>query len=153
MRPHKSWHDLHLERLPSGARVADTVAGFIGSWQFIIIQSVIFVIWVIVNTLWLFEGYQWDPYPFILFNLFMSAEAAYSSPLILMSQNRQAERDREQAQHDYDTNIAAKEEIEMVLRELGRLELDKLDKIMELLQEMRKVGAAPAAVSSGEGSP
>jgi uncharacterized membrane protein len=111
------------------------VASFIGSWRFIIIQSVIFVIWVIVNTLWLLERYQWDPYPFILFNLFMSAEAAYSSPLILMSQNRQSDRDRIQAQHDYETNVAAKQEIETILKELGRLELDKLDKILALLQK------------------
>jgi uncharacterized membrane protein len=70
----------------------------------------------------------------------MSAEAAYASPLILMSQNRQAERDREQAQHDYDTNVAAKEEIETILKELGRLELEKLDKILAMLQTR-----APAA--------
>jgi hypothetical protein len=87
----------------------------------------------VVNTIWLLERYQFDPYPFILFNLFMSAEAAYSSPLILMSQNRQTDRDREQAQHDYDTNVAAKEEIETILRELGRLEQQKLDKILTLL--------------------
>jgi uncharacterized membrane protein len=123
-----------MENSSMGERVADHVAAFIGSWQFIIIQSVIFVIWVIVNTIWLFERYQFDPYPFILFNLFMSAEAAYSSPLILMAQNRQADRDRLQAQHDYDTNVAAKEEIEMILRELSRLELQKLDKIIALLQ-------------------
>lgn len=150
MRPHKSWHDLHLERLPSGARVADAVAGFIGSWRFIIIQSVIFLIWVVVNTLWLFERYQWDPYPFILFNLFMSAEAAYSSPLILMSQNRQAERDREHAQHDYETNLAAKEEIEIILRELARLELEKLDKILEVLQN-RTPGSSTATATASEG--
>jgi uncharacterized membrane protein len=135
MRPPKSWHDLHIDKMDSGARIADRVAGFIGSWQFIIIQSTIFVIWVIFNTLWLVEAWQFDPYPFILFNLFMSAEAAYASPLILMSQNRQAERDREQAQHDYDTNIAAKEEIETVLKELARLELEKLDKIIALLEK------------------
>jgi uncharacterized membrane protein len=135
MRPLTTWHAQHTQNSPMGARVADHVAGFIGSWQFIIIQSVIFVIWVIGNTLWLTEPYQFDPYPFILFNLFMSAEAAYASPLILMSQNRQAERDREQAQHDYDTNIAAKEEIEIILKELGRLELEKLDKIIALLQK------------------
>jgi len=121
--------------MSAGARIADHVANFIGSWRFIIIQSGIFVVWVIFNTLWLVEAWQFDPYPFILFNLFMSAEAAYASPLILMSQNRQAERDREQAQHDYDTNIAAKEEIETILRELGRLELSKLDKIIELLEK------------------
>ena len=120
--------------MTTGARVADAVAGFIGSWQFIIIQSAIFAVWVVVNTIWLLERFQWDPYPFILFNLFMFAEAAYSSPLILMSENRQTERDRDQAQHDYDTNVAAKEEIETILKELGRLELQKLDKILELLQ-------------------
>jgi uncharacterized membrane protein len=152
MRPHKSWHDLHFERLPSGARIADAVAGFIGSWQFIIMQSVLFAVWVVLNTIWFFERYQWDPYPFILFNLFMSAEAAYSSPLILMSQNRQSERDREHAQHDYECNVAAKEEIEIVLRELGRLELSKLDKILELLQEMHGPVATPGVVSSSEGS-
>ena len=135
MRPHKTWHDLHFEGLPTGAVIADKVAGFIGSWQFIIIQSVIFAIWVVANTLWLLEAYQWDPYPFILFNLFMSAEAAYASPLILMSQNRQAERDRIQAEHDYETNVAAKEEIEVILKELARLELEKLDKILTLLQK------------------
>jgi uncharacterized membrane protein len=71
-----------------------------------------------------------DPYPFILFNLFMSAEAAYASPLILMSQNRQADRDRIHAEEDYRTNVAAKEEVEAVLRELSRLEIYKLDRIM-----------------------
>ena len=135
MRPLKSWHIVHGENSTAGARIADHVAGFIGSWQFIIIQSAIFFIWVVFNTIWLFTAWQFDPYPFILFNLFMSAEAAYASPLILMSQNRQAERDRVQAQHDYDTNVAAKEEIEQVLRELGRLELEKLDKIIALLQK------------------
>ena len=134
MRPLKSWHVAHIEGSAFGDRVADRVAAFIGSWRFIIIQSVVFVIWVVVNTLWLFERYQFDPYPFILFNLFMSAEAAYSSPLILMSQNRQSERDRVQAQHDYETNVAAKEEIETILKELSRLELEKLDKILLALQ-------------------
>jgi uncharacterized membrane protein len=135
MRPLKSWHLAHLENSSAGARIADHVAGFIGSWQFIIIQSVIFLIWVVVNTVWLFSAYQFDPYPFILFNLFMSAEAAYSSPLILMSQNRQTERDRAQAEHDYETNVAAKEEIEIILRELGRIEIEKLDKILAALKQ------------------
>jgi len=140
-RTFNNWHELHIAKSSIGDRVADIVAGFIGSWTFIIIQSVIFVVWVIVNTLWLFERFQWDPYPFILFNLFMSAEAAYSSPLILMSQNRQADRDREQAQHDYDTNVAAKEEIETILRELGRIEMEKLDQILALLRRSEPVKA------------
>jgi uncharacterized membrane protein len=132
---HLNWHAAHRDGMSAGARIADAVANFIGSWQFIIIQSAIFVVWVIFNTIWLFEAYQFDPYPFILFNLFMSAEAAYASPLILMSQNRQSERDRIQAEHDYETNLTAKEEIETILKELARLELEKLDRILSILQK------------------
>ena len=134
---------MHTANSTMGERIADHVAAFIGSWQFIIIQSVIFLIWVVVNTLWLLDRYQFDPYPFILFNLFMSAEAAYSSPLILMSQNRQTDRDREQAQHDYETNVAAKEEIEAVMRQLSRLEQEKLDRIMAHLG----ISPAPSAAA------
>jgi uncharacterized membrane protein len=134
MTLHRNWHDAHREKMSQGARIADIVASFIGSWRFIIIQSGIFAIWVVFNTVWLFTAYQFDPYPFILFNLFMSAEAAYASPLILMSQNRQSDRDRIQAQHDYETNVAAKEEIETIIKELGRLETEKLDKILAALQ-------------------
>jgi uncharacterized membrane protein len=134
MRLHRNWHDTHRERMSTGARVADAVATFIGSWPFIIIQSAIFAVWVVFNTVWLFAAYQFDPYPFILFNLFMSAEAAYASPLILMSQNRQSDRDRIQAQNDYETNLAAKAEIETILQELGRIEIEKLDKILAALQ-------------------
>ena len=130
MRSYHNWHQRHAEAQPLGNRIADALANLIGSWKFIIFQTAIFVVWVIVNTLWLLQAYQFDPYPFILFNLFMSAEAAYASPLILMSQNRQAERDRHHAEMDYETNLAAKEEIEAVLRELSRLEIEKLDRIM-----------------------
>jgi uncharacterized membrane protein len=130
MRSHHNWHRRHADAQPFGHRVADALANLIGSWKFLIFQTVIFVVWVIVNTVRLLEAYQFDPYPFILFNLFMSAEAAYASPLILMSQNRQAERDRHHAEMDYETNLAAKEEIEAILRELSRIELEKLDRIM-----------------------
>ena len=130
MRSHHNWHRRHADAQPFGHRVADALANLIGSWKFLIFQTVIFVVWVIVNTVWLLEAYQFDPYPFILFNLFMSAEAAYASPLILMSQNRQAERDRHHAEMDYETNLAAKEEIEAILRELSRIELEKLDRII-----------------------
>jgi len=144
MRINRNWHDVHREKMSVGAVVADAVANFIGSWQFIIIQSAIFALWVIFNTVWLFTAYEFDPYPFILFNLFMSAEAAYASPLILMSQNRQSDRDRIQAQHDYDTNVAAKEEIETILRELSRLEQEKLDLILALLGDKAAAGAPEA---------
>jgi uncharacterized membrane protein len=74
-----------------GIDLADRIATFIGSWTFIIIQSTILTIWVIINVIGLAH---FDPYPFILLNLFLSFEAAYATPLILMSANRQAERDR-----------------------------------------------------------
>jgi uncharacterized membrane protein len=143
MRSPHNWHHRHADTQPFGNRVADALANLIGSWKFLIFQTVIFVIWVVVNTIWLLEAYQFDPYPFILFNLFMSAEAAYASPLILMSQNRQAERDRHHAEMDYETNVAAKEEVETILRELSRLEQQKLDRIMAHLG-IAQTPAAPA---------
>ena len=147
MRGLHNWHQRHAHTQEVGERIADAVANLIGSWKFIIAQSVIFVIWVIINTLWLLEAYQFDPYPFILFNLFMSAEAAYASPLILMSQNRQAERDRHHAEMDYETNVAAKDEIETIMRELARLEIEKLDRIMAHL------GIAPIPPASTPSAP
>src|SRR5678815_5574267 len=106
------WHTTYLETSKFGDRMADKIASFIGSWTFLITQSVIFAIWVTINSLYLLQVIHFDPYPFILFNLFMSAEAAYSGPLILMSQNRQAVRDRHHAEADYRTNAEAKLEIE-----------------------------------------
>lgn len=82
--------------------------------------------------------YHWDPYPFILLNLLFSTQAAYAAPIIMMAQNRQNERDRAQAQADYDTNIAAKKEIEALQIRLNKIETDKLDKILELLEKMEK---------------
>jgi len=130
MRGLHNWYERHAHGQEVGDRVADAIANLIGSWKFIIFQTAVFIVWVIINTLWLLEAYQFDPYPFILFNLFMSAEAAYASPLILMSQNRQTDRDRQHAEMDYETNVAAKEEIETIMRELARLEIEKLDRIM-----------------------
>ena len=79
---------------------------------------------------------HWDVYPFILLNLLFSTQAAYAAPIIMMSQNRQNERDRAQAQADYQTNIDAKLEIEALTSKLNSIEVDKLDKIILLLQQM-----------------
>ncbi len=129
MRPHKNWHATHEEQSTLGARLADRFAQIVGSWRFIIIQSIILAIWVMLNLVAFIE--HWDPYPFILLNLVLSFQAAYASPIIMMSQNRQCERDREQAQHDYETNLAAKEEIETLMQNLSALEAKKIDKLME----------------------
>jgi uncharacterized membrane protein len=130
----RNWHETHSEKQSTGDRVADRVASFIGSWAFIIGQTGIMVVWILVNTLALFGFIRFDEYPFVFLNLFMSAEAAFATPLILMSQNRSAERDREHARHDYDVNIAAKAEIEEMMTTLARIEIDKLDKILAALK-------------------
>jgi uncharacterized membrane protein len=143
MRPKRNWHEHHEEQLSLGARLADGFAQVVGSWTFIAIQSVILAIWVILNLVAYMQ--HWDPYPFILLNLVLSFQAAYASPIIMMSQNRQGERDRIQAQHDYECNLAAKEEIETLMTNLSALEVQKIDKIMEfmaILMEERAVRQA-----------
>src|SRR5439155_19792378 len=96
------------ERLTPGQRVADGVANSMGSWRFIIIQSSVIVAWLTLNIVGWIE--RWDPYPFILLNLAMSFQAAYAAPVIMMSQNRQTEKDRLAAEHDYEINVKAEDE-------------------------------------------
>ena len=80
---------------------------------------------------------HWDPYPFILLNLLFSTQAAYAAPIIMMSQNRQNDRDRIQAAADYKTNIEAKIEIEALQKQLSKIEIEKLDKILKIMEEMK----------------
>ena len=129
----KTWHDKHQAALSFGDRIADTVANGMGSWAFIIWQSIIVILWMILNVIGFVQ--HWDVYPFILLNLIFSTQAAYAAPIIMMSQNRQNQRDREQAQHDYQTNIDAKKEIEALQVQLSKIEMDKLDKIIELINK------------------
>jgi len=114
-----------------GQRVADAAARAIGSWTFIITQTVLVALWVVLNVAaWV---RQWDPYPFILLNLMFSVQAAYAGPVIMMAQNRQAERDRVQAQADFDTNVKAESEIEDLQRRLSGIEeaLKRIEKAIE----------------------
>ena len=131
-----TWHEKHHQSLTFGGRVADTVANGMGSWRFIIIQTILVVLWMGLNLVGLI--YHWDPYPFILLNLLFSTQAAYAAPIIMMSQNRQNGRDRMHAEEDYKTNLEAKHEIEALSIKLKSLEVDKLDKIIEMLQEQRQ---------------
>ncbi|MBA4317346.1 MAG: hypothetical protein C0412_02995 [Flavobacterium sp.] len=133
---HKNWHEKHIEALGFGSRLADSVAKGMGSWRFIILQTILVILWMSLNLVGFF--YHWDVYPFILLNLLFSTQAAYAAPIIMMSQNRQSERDRLQAQADYQTNIEAKQEIEALTIMLNRLEVEKLDKIIAMLEEMKK---------------
>jgi uncharacterized membrane protein len=134
MSNHKTWHDKHIEASGFGSRLADTVAKGMGSWRFIIIQTLFVLMWMGLNLIGFL--YHWDAYPFILLNLVFSTQAAYAAPIIMMSQNRQSERDRIQAQSDYQTNVDAKLEIEALAIRLDKIEVDKLDKIIEMLEEM-----------------
>jgi uncharacterized membrane protein len=92
--------------------------------------------WMILNVV-LIVTRRWDPYPYILLNLVFSTQAAYAAPIIMMAQNRQNERDRAQADADFKTNREAKCEIEELQKRLNAIEVEKLDKIMVMLAEMK----------------
>lgn len=133
-----TWHDKHKQTFSFGDKLADGIASGMGSWNFLIWQSIIVLIWMALNVIGFIQ--HWDPYPFILLNLLFSTQAAYAAPLIMMSQNRQTARDRMQAEDDYTCNIEAKKEIEALQKQLSKIETEKLDEIMKLLQEMKKAG-------------
>jgi len=105
-----------------GQKAADALSTWAGSWTFIIGFITILILWVIVNTTWIIFGKVWDSYPFILLNLMLSCIAALQAPIILMSQNRQAERDRIQAKYDYSVNRKAEREITDIQKQLNRIE-------------------------------
>jgi len=140
MGNNKTWHDKHRENLTVGQRVADKLALGMGSWPFIITQSAFIVVWIALNLIAYI--YRWDPYPFILLNLLFSVQAAYAAPIIMMSQNRQTERDRYQATEDYKTNIKAKKEIEELQIVLTRIENEKIDEILSTLRKLLKAEQA-----------
>lgn len=101
-------HPANISRIDDatfGQRAADTVAGFMGSWKFVWIQTAIIVVWIALNVVDV--AGQFDPYPFILLNLLFSTQAAYASPLILLAANRSAEHDRQRAEFDYHVNVEA----------------------------------------------
>ena len=134
----KTWHQHHTDTLAFGQRLADSVANGMGSWRFIIIQTVIVAVWMILNVVAFVS--HWDVYPYILLNLLFSTQAAYAAPIIMMAQNRQNERDRANADQDFKTNVEAKQEIEELLAKLNSIEIDKLDKILAILQKQESKG-------------
>ncbi|SRR5260221_409070 len=104
------------EQLTVGQKVADKVASTVGSWRFIIIQSIILAFWLALNITGIV--FRWDPYPFILLNLMLSFQAAYAAPFVMMSQNRQSEKDRLMAESDYHCNIKGEVEIRNIMDHL-----------------------------------
>lgn len=125
------------ERLTVGERSADRVAATMGSWRFILAQTAILSVWVALNVAaWV---RHWDPYPFILMNLVLSMQAAYAAPIIMMSQNRQAARDRLEAHNDFTTNVKAEEEVRAIL-----LRLDAQDRFLREILDRLPSLPAPA---------
>ena len=123
-------NEIEEERMTLGQRVADKVADTIGSWPFIITQTIILTIWIILNVAaWI---NHWDPYPFILLNLALSFQAAYSGPVIMMSQNRQSAKDRLAAEIDHQVNTKAELEINNLIRHMHELELSLEENIAEV---------------------
>jgi len=105
-----------------GQRAADAVAAFGGSWTFIILFALILIVWIVLNSFILVKySDTFDPYPYILLNLFLSMLAAIQAPIILMSQNRQAEKDRLNAEHDYEVNLKSELEIMMLHEKMDLL--------------------------------
>lgn len=114
----------HPNILPTtfGQRAADTLTKLVGGWGFIIIFVLFLLFWIGMNTSWLLFGAKWDPHPFVLLNLVLAAITAIQAPIILMSQNRENQKDRQRAEYDYSVNRKAEKEIEQIQKQLERIE-------------------------------
>jgi uncharacterized membrane protein len=132
LRASRNANDVIEDEYTFGERIADHVASFGGSWAFIILFAIILVAYTCTNIA--LRGRAWDPYPFILLNLFLSMLAAIQAPVIMMSQNRQDKRDRLRNELDYDVNRRAEAEIQNLSRKLNSL-TDKLGDIDDLLRD------------------
>jgi uncharacterized membrane protein len=114
-----------------GQRIADKVASFGGSWTFIISFGIFILIWICLNIIWL-QNKAFDPYPFILLNLILSCLAALQAPVIMMSQNRQEEKDRERAKKDYMINLKSELEIRGLHEKIDHLIMDQQQELLEI---------------------
>ena len=119
------------DKLTFGERVADKVATFGGSWKFIITFGVILFVWILINSIALFTK-TFDPYPYILLNLFLSCLAALQAPVIMMSQNRQEEKDRIRSENDYLINLKAEIEIRNLHQKIDLLMADQFKNLVEI---------------------
>jgi uncharacterized membrane protein len=121
-RPREARRSLGVHYDPEAfGQFSETIARTLGTARFLVIQTVIVVVWIVINIAWL--ALRWDPYPFILLNLAFSTQAAYAAPLILLAQNRQEERDRRQADVDRDVAARTQADTEFLARELAAVRL------------------------------
>ena len=139
VRASRNSNEVIEEDATFGERIADAVAHFGGSWSFIITCMILLIAYVTTNVI--LRNKSWDPYPFILLNLFLSMLAAIQAPVIMMSQNRQDSKDRVRGELDYDVNRRAEREIQAVTHKLNVLD-DKLGDVAELLRRHLALGEA-----------
>ncbi|MEW1810745.1 DUF1003 domain-containing protein [Pseudarthrobacter phenanthrenivorans] len=128
----KTWHDKHKATLSRGQRAADIMRNGMGSWPFVSGFIGFMLVWAAINT-WALASNAWDPYPYILLNLLLSMLAGLQGAILLIAAKRQDAIAAAMAQHDYDTNTEAKEEIELLIS-INRIQL-------EILQELKKSAA------------
>lgn len=117
--------------LTTGQRLADHIASFGGSWTFIISFFTFLMLWIIANV-WFLNAAKFDPYPFILLNLILSCLAAIQAPIIMMSQNRQEQKDRQRAEHDYKINLKAELEIKLLSEKMDHILVHQNKKLLEI---------------------
>jgi CRP/FNR family transcriptional regulator, cyclic AMP receptor protein len=137
LRASRNPNEVIEEKYTFGERIADVVASFGGSWTFIIVFGVVLTVYTCINIA--LKGEAWDPYPFILLNLFLSMLAAIQAPVIMMSQNRQDKKDRLRSELDFDVNRRAESEIQNLSRKLN-LVTEKLSDMDDLLRERPVAG-------------
>ncbi|MCB2011624.1 MAG: DUF1003 domain-containing protein [Geminicoccaceae bacterium] len=138
------------ERLTLGERLADRVAAFGGSWTFIVSFGIVLAVWVIINTVILSGRAIFDPYPFVFLNLVLSMLAAVQAPVIMMSQNRQANKDRLTATNDYEVNLKAELEIMQLHDKIDQIRNEQLSGIIRQQQEqITRLNAVVEKLESG----
>lgn len=123
-----------IETISQGQRISDKVAKFGGSWKFIILFGIVFIVWIMFNILAL-GVFKFDPYPFILMNLILSCIAALQAPIILMSQNRQEEKDRMRGENDYMINLKAEMQIRSLHQKMDLLLEEQIKTLFETQQK------------------
>jgi uncharacterized membrane protein len=130
----------HVEQpigpLTIGQKISDAVARTVGSWKFIIIQCICILGWITYNSV--NNANVWDPYPYILLNLMLSFQAAYTAPAIMMSQNRLSEIDRQQANNDFEVNVKAELEIELLHQKIDMMKERELFALIKSVEALSK---------------
>jgi len=143
---HSVVNQAYHDEATSGERLADAIAGWIGSWPFLIVQTIIVLLWVGLNLVGI--GLHWDPYPFILLNLMFSVQAAYTGPILLLASNRQNQKDRMTLEHAASVADRDNEQTQQILSEIKQ----NTDLTVEILRRLGGDAGSPRATAAGGAS-